>query len=129
MFNLKCISSGAPWEEVFGYSRAVRYNNVIEFSGTVSPEEFPGDEYDQTQAILETIEKYLIAEGGARNNIVRTRVYCLHIDHWEEIARAHSEFFDSHRPATSLIQISGLIDPKYLIEIEATAVLAEKLST
>jgi len=125
MFNPKYISSGAPWEEVFGYSRAVRHGNTIEFSGTVCPQENPGDEYEQTISILQTIEKYLIAEGGTKNNIVRTRVYCLHIDRWREIAKGHSEFFGEHRPASTLIQISGLIDEKFLIEIEATAVLSE----
>ena len=125
MFNIKYISSGAPWESVFGYSRAVRHGNTIEFSGTVDPSEVPGDEYKQTKSILETIDKYLVSEGGTRQHIVRTRVYCLHIDQWQHIAKAHSEFFGDHRPATSLLQISGLIDPKYLIEIEATAVLPE----
>lgn len=127
MFNLKYISSGAKWESVFGYSRAVRHGNTIEFSGTVCPKEVPGDEYDQTLSILKTIEKYLIEEGGRKSDIVRTRVYCLHIDRWQAIAKAHSEFFKDHRPATSLLQVSGLIDQKYLIEIEAVAVIhAEK---
>ena len=126
MFGIKCISSGAPWESIFGYSRAVRHGNIIEFSGTVCPLPTPGDEYEQTKSILETIEQYLIDEGGQRSDIIRTRVFCLHIEHWQEIARAHSEFFGDHRPATSLLQISGLIDSKYLIEIEATAVLSSK---
>jgi enamine deaminase RidA (YjgF/YER057c/UK114 family) len=126
MSKLKYISSGAPWESTFGYSRAVRYGNTIEFSGTVCPQLVPGGEYEQTKSILETIEKYLLAEGGHKRHIVRTRVFCMHIDRWQEIARAHSEFFEEHRPATSLIQVSGLIDPKYMIEIEATAVLDEE---
>lgn len=121
MFQRKYISSGAPWESVFGYSRAVRHGNIIEFSGTVCPSDVPGDEYDQTKSILETIDKYLIKEGGLRTDIVRTRVFCMHIDQWQEIARAHAEFFGEHRPATTLVQVSGLIDPKYLIEIEAVA--------
>ncbi len=125
MFNIKYISSGAEWESVFGYSRAVRHGNTIEFSGTVCPKSVPGDEYEQTKSILKTIEKYLKDEGGKRADIVRTRVYCLHIDRWQQIAKAHSEFFGEHRPATSLIQVSGLIDPKYLVEIEAVAVLHE----
>ncbi len=124
MPKLKYISSGAPWESVFGYSRAVRYGNVIEFSGTVSQDAVMGDEYNQTLSILHTIEKFLLEEGGQKSDIIRTRVYCLHIDRWQEIARAHSEFFEDHRPATSLIEISGLIDLKYLVEIEATAVIS-----
>ena len=126
MTNIKYISSGAPWESIFGYSRAVRHGNTIEFSGTVCPQAVPGDEYEQTKSILETIEKYLIAEGGNKSHIVRTRVYCMHIDRWQEIARGHSEFFEDCRPATSLIQVSGLIDPKYMIEIEATAIVPEE---
>ena len=126
MSKLKRIESGAPWESIFGYSRAVRNGNQIEFSGTVSPESIPGDEYAQTNSILHAIEKILQAEGGKREDIIRTRVYCLHIDQWQHIARAHAEFFGEHRPATSLIQISGLIDPKYLVEIEVSAHLPEK---
>lgn len=113
-----------PWEHVFGYSRAVRVGNHIEFSGTVTPNADPGNLYEQSKASLEAIEKYLIAEGGQRSDIVRTRVFCVDINQWKDIARAHSEFFGDCRPATSLIEISKLIDEKYLVEIEATAILS-----
>lgn len=122
----KYIASGRPWEAIFGYSRAVRVGNTIEFSGTVCPSNTPGALYEQTKSSLASIEAYLIAEGGKRSDIVRTRVFCVDISQWEEIARAHSEFFGEFRPATSLIEISKLIDEKYLVEIEATAVLTDE---
>lgn len=123
MFELKQISSHAPWESVMGYSRAIRYGNTIEFSGTVCQSTNPGDEFDQMVEVLSLIESYLMEEGGTRDHIVRTRIYCMHIDRWPEIAKAHKSFFGEHRPATTLVQVSGLIEPKYLVEVEATAVI------
>jgi len=123
------ISSGAVWEDLVGYSRAVRIGNQIEISGTTSVDGKTiigiGDLYSQTIFIFQKIEKTLIEAGASMNDIVRTRMYVTDISKWEEAGRAHAEFFKDIKPATSMIEVNRLIDPDLLIEIEVTALIQE----
>jgi enamine deaminase RidA (YjgF/YER057c/UK114 family) len=119
------ISSGAKWEDVVGYSRAVRVGNQIEISGTVAADENgvvgKGDFYKQTQFIIQKIQKILEAEGFSLQDVIRTRMFVTDISKWEEVGRAHGEFFKDIKPVTSMVQIGALIDPDYLVEIEVSA--------
>jgi len=123
------ISSGAAWEDLVGYSRAVRIGNQIEVSGTTSVDGETligkGDLYKQTIYIFQKIEKTLREAGASMNDVVRTRMYVTDISKWEEAGRAHSEFFKDIKPASSMVGINQLIDPELLIEIEATAIIQE----
>lgn len=118
--------SGAKWEDIVGYSRAVKVGNQLEVCGTVATDENgvvgKGDFYAQTKFIFQKIEKILNQAGFALSDVVRTRMFVTDISHWEEIGKAHGEFFNDIRPATSMIEISALIEPDYLIEIEVTAI-------
>jgi enamine deaminase RidA (YjgF/YER057c/UK114 family) len=121
------ISSGTRWEDKVGYCRAVRIGNIIEVSGTTSVD---GDSligkddlYSQTKFIILKIEKALQNAGAELTDVVRTRMYVTNISKWEEAAKAHAEFFGTIKPATTLVEVSGLIDPDMLIEIEASAVI------
>lgn len=110
-----------------GYSRAVQIGNQLEISGTVAVDEGgelvgKGDHYQQTRFILEKIEKVLIKAGFELKDVVRTRMFVTDISHWEEIGRAHGEFFQKIKPVTSMVEISKLIDSDHLVEIEATAI-------
>lgn len=120
------ISSGAKWEDFIGYSRAVRVGNTLEVSGTVAVDEHgivgKGDFYQQTKFILEKIGRVLTQAGFSLEDVVRTRTYVTDIRHWEEVGRAHGEVFGKIKPATSMIQVSGFIEPDFLVEIEVTAV-------
>ncbi|MFN2216781.1 MAG: RidA family protein [Anaerolineales bacterium] len=120
-------ASGAQWEKIVGYSRAVRKGHLIEISGTVALKDNEvvgeGDPYLQTKRILEIIRESLEALGGSMDDVVRTRMYVTDITNWEAIGRAHGEVFAGIQPATSMVEVSRLIDDKYLVEIEATAML------
>ena len=121
-------SSGAKWEDIVGYSRAVKVGNVIEVTGTVAVDENSqlvggSDAYEQTKFILQKIESVLKKAGASLNDVVRTRMFVTDISRWEEYGKAHGEFFKEIKPCTTLIEISKLISPDYLIEIEATAII------
>ena len=121
-------SSGAKWEDIVGYSRAVKFGNVIEVTGTVAVDENSllvgqDDAYGQTKYIIEKIERVLQSAGASLKDVVRTRMFVTDISRWEEYGKAHGEFFKDIKPCTSMIEIKGLIAPEYLIEIEATAII------
>lgn len=123
-------SSGARWESIVGYSRAVRAGHVIEVSGTVSVDEdgLPhgiGDPGAQATRILSIIRTAVEALGGRVEDVVRTRIYVTDITHWEAIGRAHGAVFANTRPATSMVEVARLIGPEFLVEIEATAHIRE----
>lgn len=122
------LSTGARWEPIVGYSRAVRVGHCIEVAGTCAVDDqgspyAAGDPYLQTRRILEIIVNAVSQLGGRPEDIVRTRMYVTDMRHWEEIGRAHGEVFHAIRPATTLVEVSRLIAPEYLVEIEATAIL------
>jgi enamine deaminase RidA (YjgF/YER057c/UK114 family) len=123
------FSSGAKWEDIVGYSRAVKVGNVVEVTGTVAVDEDnnligEGSAYLQTKFIIQKIEAVLKQAGAELRHVVRTRMFVTDISQWEEYGRAHGECFKDIRPCTSMIEVKGLIGPEYLIEIEATAVIA-----
>jgi len=121
-------SSGAKWEAIVGYSRAVKTGNTIEVTGTVAVDDNGqtvgvNNAYEQTKFIIGKIEKVLKQAGASLKDVVRTRMFVTDISRWEEFGKAHGEYFKDIRPCTSMIEVKGLIEPQYLIEIEATAVL------
>jgi enamine deaminase RidA (YjgF/YER057c/UK114 family) len=121
------ISSGAPWEAIVGYSRAVRVGNVVEVAGTTAQDgdQVTGaDPYTQTKRILEKIGEALAAAGASFEDVVRTRIYVTDITGWEAVGRAHGEVFGAIRPAASMLEVKALIDPRLLVEIEATAIIS-----
>ncbi len=123
-------SSGARWEDIVGYSRAVKIGNIIEVTGTVAVDDNSNlvggnDAYEQTKFIIQKIEKVLEKAGASLKDVVRTRMFVTDISRWEEYGRAHGEFFKNIKPCTTMVEVSKLIAPEYLIEIEATAVISE----
>ncbi len=123
------ISSNAPWEKIASYSRAVRIGDLIEVAGTTAVKDgricFPGDASAQTKVILEIIKKALKDSGAELKDVIRTRIYVTHIRDWEKVVRVHGEYFAGIMPATTLVEVSSLIDPDMLVEIEATAIISE----
>jgi enamine deaminase RidA (YjgF/YER057c/UK114 family) len=121
-------SSGSKWEDIVGYSRAVKVGNVIEVTGTVASGEdgkIVGDDdaYAQTKFIYEKIERVLNRAGAEMKDVVRVRMFVTDISRWQEYGKAHSEFFKEIKPCNTMVEIRALIEPGYLIEIEATALL------
>jgi enamine deaminase RidA (YjgF/YER057c/UK114 family) len=121
------VMTGAPWEPVVGYCRALRLGSIIEVSGTTAMQEGKpvavGDPAGQTRHILQTIERALEQLGAKMTDVIRTRIYVTNIEHWEQIGKVHGEFFKDIWPVCSLVEVKGLINPDLLVEIEAHAIV------
>jgi enamine deaminase RidA (YjgF/YER057c/UK114 family) len=122
------LSSSAVWEDIIGYSRAIRVGNTIEIAGTAAVKNgevvFTGDPYNQTRYIIQIFEHVLKQLDASLEDVVRTRVYLKNIGDWEEVGRAHGEFFGSIKPVSTMLAVSSMINPEMLVEIEVTAIIA-----
>ena len=123
----KNFSSGAKWEDIVGYSRAVQVGNQLEVTGTVAVDENgnlvgKNDFFKQTQFALQKIEKVMKQAGFTLEDVIRTRIFVTDITHWEEVGKAHHQFFSSVKPATTMVEVRALISPEYLVEIEVSAI-------
>lgn len=124
------ISSGSPWESIVGYSRAVRIGNLVEVAGTTASDETgqvigAGDVAAQTRYIIQKIERALLDVGATLQDVVRTRIFVTNIAQWEAVGRVHGEFFGEIRPVSTMVEVSRLVSPQLLVEIEATAILTD----
>ena len=122
-------SSGAKWEDIVGYSRAVQVGNQLEVTGTVAVDEHGNlvgkdDFFKQTEFVIRKIEKVMKQAGFTLYDVVRTRIFVTDIKHWEEVGKAHHQFFGTIKPATTMVEVKALIAPEYLVEIEVTAIKA-----
>jgi enamine deaminase RidA (YjgF/YER057c/UK114 family) len=130
MLERRQVSSGTPWESIAGYSRAVRVGDFVYISGTTASDEqgqiqAPGDLYGQAVYIFQKIEAALQAVGASLTDVVRTRVYVTRMDDWQQVTKAHHEFFHTIRPANTLVEVSRLAAPEMLVEIEVDAVVLQ----
>lgn len=128
MKDRKNITSGTKWEDIVGYSRAVRIGNIVEISGTVAVKNGkivgPKDPYIQAKRIFQIIESNLRKAGATLKDVIRTRMYVTDISRWDEVGKAHYEIFKAIKPATSMIEVKSLIDQEFMVEIEVTAVVS-----
>jgi len=127
MTEIKKISSGAKWEDIVGYSRAVKIGSRIIIGGTTAVDEKSnligkGDAYKQTKYVFQKVEKYLKLLGAGFENVIINRIYVTDISKWEEIGRAHAEFFGKIKPCCMMIEVKGFIDPDMIVEIETEAI-------
>lgn len=127
MDNRTNYTTGGQWEDIIGYCRAVKVGNTIEISGTTAVKDADGNDltdlFDQTKAIIEIFKKVLTDAGATLENVVRTRMFITDISQWEKAAKAHGLYFKDIKPVTTMVEVSKLIAPEMLIEIELTAII------